>query len=130
MDYSKSMRTAKEQDYGRYLGFLYQKTGYIWRDITTAQEIAVPEITGNQLYYLLVHDGWEIQRQTNVGVCMRKRFKKRVRYAGIPVTEDFLSASILKAILGPAQTSLGVQGLMSLAYRFYGKTWNTSSFQN
>jgi predicted RNA binding protein YcfA (HicA-like mRNA interferase family) len=78
----------------------------------------LPAITGKQLIRLFEKDGWSRGGRTTHGIALRKAFGERTRVTTIPDKRASLPNGTLGAILGPLQTGLGREGLITLISRF------------
>jgi predicted RNA binding protein YcfA (HicA-like mRNA interferase family) len=73
-------------------------------------------ITGRDLIRLLERNGWTIERRSNHGAFLSRRFpgEARPRTTVIPDKNRDLGEAVLGRILGPKQTGLGKAALERL----------------
>jgi predicted RNA binding protein YcfA (HicA-like mRNA interferase family) len=75
---------------------------------------SLPGISGVELIKLLKDDGWSEGRRTTHGIQLSKRFGDRVRVTIVPTKHKAMPSGTLAAILGPKQTGIGREGLLTL----------------
>ncbi len=75
---------------------------------------SLPGISGTELIKVLKKDGWIEGRRTTHGVQLTKVFGDRTRVTIVPTKDKHMPNGTLAAILGPKQTGIGREGLLTM----------------